>query len=68
MLDDRGVEVRFQSGARELSIESRQALRSNHPPMQWTPGAVSPGVKRQGQEVERFRPSSAQVKNGGAIT
>jgi hypothetical protein len=31
-------------------------------PIQWVPG-----VKRQGREVNHSPPSSAQVKNGGAI-
>jgi hypothetical protein len=30
-------------------------------------GAHSPGVKRQGSEADHSRPSSAEVKNGGAI-
>jgi hypothetical protein len=38
------------------------------PPIQWVPGALSPGVKRQGREADHSLPSSAEVKNGGAIS
>jgi hypothetical protein len=31
------------------------------------PGALSPGVKRQGREANQLPPSSAEIKNGGAI-
>jgi hypothetical protein len=31
------------------------------------PGAVSVGVKREGLEAEHSPPSSAEVRNGGAI-
>jgi hypothetical protein len=37
------------------------------PPIQWVPGALSPGVKRQGSVADHSPPSSAEVKNGGAI-
>jgi hypothetical protein len=36
-------------------------------PIQWVPGALSPGVKRKGREAGHSPPSSAEVKNGGAI-
>jgi hypothetical protein len=36
-------------------------------PIQWLPGAVSPEVKRQGREDDHSPPSSAEVKNAGAI-
>jgi hypothetical protein len=29
-----------------LSVSSRPAVGSTHPPMHWVPGALSPGVKR----------------------
>jgi hypothetical protein len=35
--------------------------------MQWVPGALSPGVKRQEREADHLPPSSAEVKKGGAI-
>jgi hypothetical protein len=37
------------------------------PQTQWVAGALSPGVKRQGREVDHSPPTSADVKNGGAI-
>jgi hypothetical protein len=36
-------------------------------PVEWVPGAVSPGVKRLWREVDRSPPSSAKAKNGGAV-
>jgi hypothetical protein len=36
-------------------------------PVQWVPGALSPGVKRQGCEADHSPPSSAEAKKGGAI-
>jgi hypothetical protein len=38
------------------------ALESTHPPIQWVPGALSSGVKRQEREVDRSPPASAEVK------
>jgi hypothetical protein len=37
------------------------------PPVQWIPGATSPGLKRQGREADNSSPSSAKVKNSEAI-
>jgi Ni/Co efflux regulator RcnB len=41
---------------------SRPALRSTHPPIQWVPGALSPGVKRPGREVDHSPPICTEVK------
>jgi hypothetical protein len=46
---------------------SRLALGPMQSPIQWVLGALSFGVKQQGSEAERSPPSSAQVKNCGAI-
>jgi hypothetical protein len=46
---------------------SRPTLRLTQPPIQWVPRALSPEVKRQGREADHSAPSSAEVKNGGAI-
>jgi hypothetical protein len=35
---------------------------STQPPLQWVPGALSPGVKRPGLEVDNSPPTSAEVK------
>jgi hypothetical protein len=32
------------------------------PPVQWASGALSPGVKRPGHEVDHSPPTSAEVK------
>jgi hypothetical protein len=41
---------------------SRPTLGPTKPPIKWVPGAVSPGVKRPGREVDHSLPSSAEVK------
>jgi hypothetical protein len=38
------------------------------PPIQWVPGALSLGVKRQGRESDHSPPSSADVKNVWSYT
>jgi hypothetical protein len=35
---------------------------STQPPVQWVPGALSPGVKRPGREDDHSPPTSAEVK------
>jgi hypothetical protein len=45
-----------------FSTSSRPALGSNQPPIQWVPGALSPGVKRQVREADHSPPASAEVK------
>jgi hypothetical protein len=50
-----------------FNLASRLAPRPTQPPIKWVPGAPSPGTKRQGYEANHSPPSSAQVKNGGAI-
>jgi hypothetical protein len=46
---------------------SRRTLGPTQPHIQWLAGAISPGVKRPGREADHSSPSSAEVKNGGAI-
>jgi hypothetical protein len=50
-----------------FSIASRLTLGPTQPPIQCVPGALSPGVKRLGREADHSPPSSAEVKNDGAI-
>jgi hypothetical protein len=45
-----------------FSKSSKPALRSTQPPIQWVPGALSPGVKQAGYEVDHSPPISAEVK------
>jgi hypothetical protein len=42
-------------------------LRPTQPPIQWVLEALSPGVKQPGRETDHSSPSSANIKNSGAI-
>jgi hypothetical protein len=57
-LDDREVGVRISV----FSTSSRPALESTQPPIQWVPGALSPGVKRPVRVADHLPPTSAEVK------
>jgi hypothetical protein len=46
---------------------SRPALGPTQPPIQWIPGNLFPGLKRGERETDHSLPSSAEVKNVGAI-
>jgi hypothetical protein len=37
-------------------------MGTTQPPIQWVPGALSPGVKRQGREVDHTPSTSAEVE------
>jgi hypothetical protein len=50
-----------------FSTSSRSALGPTQPPIQWVPGAISPGVKRPGREADHSFTSGAEIKNDGAI-
>jgi hypothetical protein len=45
-----------------FSTSSRPALGPTQPLIQWVPGALSPGVKRQRRETDHSPPTSAEVK------
>jgi hypothetical protein len=49
------------------TITARSALGPTQSSIQWLPGVVFPGLKRQRRESDHSPPSSAEVKNGGAI-
>jgi hypothetical protein len=51
-----------------FSTASRPALGSTQPPIEWAPRTVSPGVTRQGCEVDHSRPFGAEIKNDAAIS
>jgi hypothetical protein len=63
-LDDCGVGVRVPVGSRIFSSPCRPDLLCGPPSLlvQWVPGALSPGVKRQGSEADHSPPTSAAVK------
>jgi hypothetical protein len=50
-----------------FSTVSTLALGPTQPPIQWVPGVLSLGVKRLGREADHSPPSSAEVKNCGAV-
>jgi hypothetical protein len=54
-----GFEVRQSS---PKPPRPRLALGPTQPPIQCVPGALSPGLKRLGDETDRSHPSSAEVK------
>jgi hypothetical protein len=51
-----------------FSMSSRLALGPTQPPIQWVPGALSPGVKRPGREADHLPPTSAEVKKTWVYT
>jgi hypothetical protein len=57
----------LQAEARDFSPVSRMDLRPTQPPIQGVLGYIFPWVKRQGRKAVNPPPSSAEVKNGGAI-
>jgi hypothetical protein len=62
-LHDRGVRILVPVGSRILfSMSSGLALGPSQPPIQWVPGALSPGVKWWGCEADNSPPASAKVK------
>jgi hypothetical protein len=61
--------LRFPAGQEFflVSTASRPALGLTQFPVQWMSGALSVGAKQPGCEADHSPPSSAEVKNGGAI-
>jgi hypothetical protein len=60
--------VRFPTAQHFLfSTASKPVLGPTQCPIEWVPGPLSPGLKRQGREADHSPPSSDEVKNGGAI-
>jgi hypothetical protein len=49
-------------------IAFRLVLGHTQPPVQWVPGDISPEIKTAGHETDNSTKSSADVKNGGAIS
>jgi hypothetical protein len=65
-----GSRARFPAGAGNFlfTTASRTALGPTKPPIQWVPGALSPGLKRPVCETDHSRPFSATVKNAWSYT
>jgi hypothetical protein len=53
-------------GKRFLLHSIQMASGPTHTPIQWVP-AVSPGLKRSRRQANNSAPSSADIKNRGAI-
>jgi len=47
---------------------STPAVGHTQPPIQWVPGALSPGLKYSGLEADHSPPSSADAKNAWSYT
>jgi hypothetical protein len=67
------VRVLFPAGAGAwawiclFSTAPRPTLGPNQPPIQWVPGALSPGVKRPRREIDHSPQSRVGVKIDGGI-
>jgi hypothetical protein len=61
-----GFDYRQEQGIFLYSTASRLAMGPTQPPIQWVPGAFSPGIKRSGREADHSPPSRTKVKNVGA--
>jgi hypothetical protein len=63
-MGDEGFGVRVPVGSSIFSSPCRpdRLWRSTQLPIQWVPGALSQGVKRQGSEADQSSPTSAVVK------
>jgi len=55
-------EARQGLGIFVFATASRPFLGPTQPPIQWVLGALYPGIKRPGHEVDHSPPSSAEVK------
>jgi hypothetical protein len=51
-----------------FSTSSRPALGPTQPPIQWVPGALSPGVKQLWREADHSPPASTKVKKMWSYT
>jgi hypothetical protein len=69
-LDDGRIKVTFPAGATNFlfSTTYRPVLGPTQSLIQWVPWTLSPEIKRLGGETDHSLPSSAEVKNGGAIS
>jgi hypothetical protein len=67
-LGDRGFGVESSRVKNfHFSTSSKPTLGPTHPPIQWVPRPLSPGVKRKGREADHSPQTSAEVKKCGPI-
>jgi len=60
------LDLHFLTGlhnTENVATSFRLALGSTKLPIQWVPGALSPGVRRPGSEADHSPPSSVEVNN-----
>jgi hypothetical protein len=62
-LEDRGVGVRVPVRSTIFFSPGRPDRSGAQPLIQWVPGAVSPGLKRQEREADHSPPASAGQEN-----
>jgi hypothetical protein len=65
--DKSGFDSRQEQEVFLSFITFSPSLGPTQPPTQWLTEALSLGLKREGRETDSSPPSSAEVKNGGAI-
>jgi hypothetical protein len=63
-----GFDFRRGLGIFLFTTASRKAPGPTQPPIQWAPGALSPGVKRPGRDTDHSPPFNAEVKNASSYT
>jgi hypothetical protein len=63
-----GYGVRFPTGQKIFLYLTAFRPALGPAPMQWVPRALAWGIKQPGHEADHLPLSSAEVKNGGAIS
>jgi hypothetical protein len=65
-LDEKGGRISSPGRMKNFlfSTSSRPALGLTQPPIQWVPGALSPGVKQPGCEADHSPPTSETYRRG----
>jgi hypothetical protein len=67
-LNDRNSILGWTSGFFLFATVTRLFVGPTQSPVQWVPGAISPGVKRPWLEAEHSHPANAEFKNAWSYT
>jgi hypothetical protein len=67
-LDDRGIGVPSSGTVKNFLLSTLASSGFAQTPIQWVPGAHSPGVKRPGREGDHSTPASAEIKKTWVYT